>query len=231
MAVAGAQPSQAGTARGRHVGHPLGHFLHAARTEVAADIGVGADLLDQVEEFMGADGVVLLHPAPVAVHTHRPFPARADAVAPMVLVGEAAARPAHHRHVQLLERGHHVLAPAARVGNGRIGPDPHAAVDAGAEVLGELAVDMAVDQRSGPGGIDRDAHRFGRARRRRQHHAGRETGDKFHDSVSLPAFRDGVRWLKLMSRARQAPYTHAGRSRAGHCAIGGIGGAATCRAM
>jgi hypothetical protein len=82
----------------------------------------------------------------------------ADAVAPVVFVGEAAARPAHQRHVQVLQRADHVVAPALGVRDLRFRTDPHAFVDAGAQVLGELAVDVLVDDGAGFGRVDGHAH-------------------------------------------------------------------------
>ncbi|MEI9904761.1 MAG: hypothetical protein WDN06_12895 [Asticcacaulis sp.] len=55
------------------------------------------------------------------------------------------------------------------LGNGRVGPDPDAVIDAGAEMLGELAEDMAVDRRARLAGIDRQGNsRHGFLRRRRR---------------------------------------------------------------
>ena len=74
-----------------------------------------------------------------------PLVARADAVHPMVFVGETAARPAQHRHLDLLQRGDDVVADAARVGNGAVLAHPDAFIDAPAEVLGEMAVNVPAD--------------------------------------------------------------------------------------
>src|SRR3546814_16002297 len=79
----------------------------------------------------------------------RAFFARADAVAPVILVGEAAAGPADDGDVQLFERGHHVAAIAVGVGDFRIGADPDAVVGAAAEILGELALDRGLDRCAG----------------------------------------------------------------------------------
>ena len=79
----------------------------------------------------------------------------ADAVAPVVLVGEAAAGPAQHRDLQLLERREHVVAIAARVGNRRVFADPDAFVDIAAEVLHELAMQRRIDRGAGLVGADR----------------------------------------------------------------------------
>src|SRR5438552_1769049 len=98
---------------------------------------------------MGADGIGFLGPARVAVDPDRPLCARTNAIAPVVVVGVAAAGPAHHRHMQILERADDVLAPAADVRDGRGWSDPDAAVDAAAQIFGGLAVDVLVDVRAG----------------------------------------------------------------------------------
>ncbi|EGY02328.1 hypothetical protein AZA_63851 [Nitrospirillum viridazoti Y2] len=138
----------------RHVGDPVGHFAHAAAAQVAVDVGAGADQFGEVHEFMGAEGVVLLHPAPVGVHDDGAAVLGADAVAPMVFIGEAAARPAHHRHMQVLQRLHHVLAIAADVGDGAVRTHPDAAIDLRAQMLRELAIDRRGDDRAGMVGLN-----------------------------------------------------------------------------
>src|SRR5262249_1308536 len=70
-----------------------------------------------------------------------------DAVPPVVLVGETAARPPQHGDVQVLERGDDVVAHAARVRDRGLLPDPDAVVNQAPEMLGEVAVDVAVDRR------------------------------------------------------------------------------------
>ena len=49
---------------------------------------------------------------------------------------------------EVLQRGDDVVADAAGVGDRRSGPDPDAFVDAAAQVLGEVAVHVAVDDRT-----------------------------------------------------------------------------------
>src|SRR5690606_41216692 len=96
---------------------------------VAGDVAFGDRQLGAIHEFVGAEAVGLLHATPVRVDLDPALVARADAVAPVVLVGETAAGPAHHRHVQLPQRGQHVVAVAAGVGDLRILAHPDAAVD------------------------------------------------------------------------------------------------------
>ncbi len=47
---------------------------------------------------------------------------RADAIAPVIFVGEASARPAHVGHAKLFQRRNHVIANAACLGIGESGP-------------------------------------------------------------------------------------------------------------
>jgi hypothetical protein len=75
--------------------------------------------------------------------------AGADPFAPVILVGEAAARPADVGDLQVSQCGDHVVADAASVRNGRIGANPDAFIKSVAEILGELAEDVAIDLRAG----------------------------------------------------------------------------------
>jgi len=58
------------------------------------DVGFTADLLAEIEEFMGAKVVVFCDAAPVGVDHGWAFFARSDAVFPVVFIGETAAGPA-----------------------------------------------------------------------------------------------------------------------------------------
>src|ERR1051325_4197969 len=91
--------------------------------------------------------------APVGIE--RLWPLRADAFAPVIFVGEAAARPAHVRHLNRLQRGDHIVADAASIRNCGAWADPAAFINAVAEVLGELAEDVAVDLCPGFGCVNR----------------------------------------------------------------------------
>ena len=50
-----------------HVFHPLGHLLDGARADVAADVGLAAEHLTEVQELVGAERVVFDGAAPVVV--------------------------------------------------------------------------------------------------------------------------------------------------------------------
>ena len=101
-----------------HIFDPLRHVARRHRSHVPGDIGFGTDRLGEVHEFVGSERIVLGHPAPVGVDPHRPSAFRADAVAPVIFVGEAAARPAHHRHLDMPQSRDHVVAITVGVGNG-----------------------------------------------------------------------------------------------------------------
>src|SRR5579871_607470 len=97
---------------------------------------------------MGAETVVVRHPAPMDIDAHRALGARTDAVAPIIEIGETPARPADHRDMDFPERLHHILAIAMDVGDLAVFPHPDAFIDAAPQMLGELAEDVAVDFRS-----------------------------------------------------------------------------------
>src|ERR1700744_6444035 len=103
---------------------------------------------------MGTEAVVLGHPAPMHIDAHRPLGARADAVAPVIQITETSARPADHRYMNLAQRLHHILAITTDIGDLAVWPDPDAFIDAPAQMLGELAIDMPVDHRTRLGQID-----------------------------------------------------------------------------
>jgi hypothetical protein len=128
-------------------------LLGGPRADVRREIRLGADEPAQAQELVRAE-LVALHRVtslghagfPVVVAA-RPLAGRADAVAPVVAVGEAAPGPAEVRGADALHVVHELLPDAAEVGDPRIGADPDAVVDDTAEVLDEVAVDVRVDDR------------------------------------------------------------------------------------
>ena len=128
-----------------HVLHPLAHFLNGAAANIAVDIRLAANLTAQLHELVRAEGVVLHHAAPVRVdHTLSGF-LRADAVLPVILIGKAAARPAQHRHANMPQRLHDVRSHAVYVRNRAVLSDKKAVIDAAAQMLGKMSVQIAVD--------------------------------------------------------------------------------------
>ena len=186
-AIGGALPGQhARAGRRGQIFHPLCGLGRRRAAQIGRHIGLRPQPFDEPHELVRAERIVLGHAAPVGVHLHRAPAARADAVAPVIFVGETAARPAHHRHLDRLQRRNHVAAITAVVRDLRIAAHPQAAIDAGAQMLGELPEHLPVHPRAGPvrrqrhgGDADRLAgHRSGRLRacgqRRGQHDAGKQ---------------------------------------------------------
>ena len=93
--------------------HPFGEFARRGRPDVAANVGLGADQFGKVHKFVGAEGVGFDDSAPVSIDFDRTFGAGADAFAPVVLIGEAAARPADDRDFQIAEGLEDVVPIAA----------------------------------------------------------------------------------------------------------------------
>ena len=79
VSVPGTQPGQGRAAVRCHVLDPIGHLLHGAGADIAVDVGLGAQHVDQVEEFVGADGVDLVTLPPLTLWGRRfcgPTPSR-----------------------------------------------------------------------------------------------------------------------------------------------------------
>ena len=148
--------------RARHVFHPLHHLLHRTAAHVAANARVTIDLLAKIHELMRAEMIVLHHAAPGRVDDGRTLLARTHAVHPMIFVGKAAARPAHHRDFYFLERRHHVVADAARVRNRAVRADPDAFINAMAQMFGKLSVNILADDGRARSGVN--DQRIGRRR-------------------------------------------------------------------
>ena len=79
---------------------PFGQLLDGAAADIAAQIWLAAYQLAQVEELVSAEAVVLDGASPVGVDHYGTVLLGADAVCPVILVGKAASRPAHHRHLE-----------------------------------------------------------------------------------------------------------------------------------
>ena len=102
---------------------------------------------------MRAERIILRNAAPVGVHHLFALRFFANAVLPVVFVGEAAARPAQQRHFYVLESLYNVAAYAAHVWYRRVFADVDAIVDASAEVLGKVSVYLGGDVRAHVGGV------------------------------------------------------------------------------
>ncbi len=143
--VATVGPALAGQARTRvrgQVFEPVARLLRRSATDIGREIGLGPDQFGEVHEFVRAEAVGLLDPAPVRVHADGPAVLGPYAVAPVVGVGKAAAGPADHRDLDRLQRLDDVLAIAMDIGNGRTLAHPDPVIDPVAEMLGELALKL-----------------------------------------------------------------------------------------
>jgi len=144
-AVGPAQAGQRAVAVEGQVFHPLGHLARGAAAHVAADVWLAAELVAEIHELMGPEVVVLGHTPPVHVHDGRTLLAGPDPVRPVVVVRKAPARPAQHGDPDVLEGLHHVRADAPDMGDGRVEAHPDTFVDAPAQVLGKVTVDLGGD--------------------------------------------------------------------------------------
>jgi hypothetical protein len=136
-------------------------LLRRPRADIGCHVGLGADEPAQVHELLKAE-LVALHRVEAARHAALPEVVRArpgacaDAVAPVVAVGEAASWPAQVRRADATHVVHELRADAADVGNRRVATDPDAVVDDAAEVLDEVAVEVGTDLRPRLRWIHRD---------------------------------------------------------------------------
>lgn len=136
---------------------PVAQLAGGAGANVAAEVGFGADQPAEADKFLGAHVVGFDDFAPVDVDAARALGARADAVLPVVIIGEAAAGPADDGGFDAAQGFDDVAAEAAGIGDGRILADPDAVVDAAAEVLGKMPVDVGVDGGDGVRRVEGDA--------------------------------------------------------------------------
>ena len=148
MAVARALLRHGGIPARSHVFNPFGHLLHGAGADVAVDIGLAANLAAKFHELVRAEAIVLHHASPVGVDHALAVFLRADALLPVIFVGKASARPAQHRQTDAFERLHNVRAHAVDIRDGAVLAHKETVVDAAAEMLGEISVDLRLDDRT-----------------------------------------------------------------------------------
>ena len=150
------------------VEHPIVEFARRAGADVGGQVGLGAGEAAEPDELVNAEGVGF---GVVEAGGHALLPEvvgagagpAADAVAPVVAVGEAAAGPAVVGGGDALHVVDELTADAVDVGDFGIAADPDAVVDDGAEVFDEMAVEVGADACSGS--LQRRL-RFRRRRRR-----------------------------------------------------------------
>ena len=123
---------------------PFHRLGHAAPEHIDVDPRLCAGFPAQADKLMGAEPVFLGLPGrEVAVPGRGPL--RPHAVAPVVHVRIAAARPADDRRAQALQRVQDVSADSILVRNRGIAPDPDPVGNAAAEKFDKLAVEFGGD--------------------------------------------------------------------------------------
>ena len=127
---------------GGHVLHPFCHLFNRTGTYVARNVRLTAKHLAEVQEFVGAKGIVFHGATPVVVDQTWTILLWANAVHPVIFVGKASSWPAHHGNFKGFQGLKHVLAITLNVGDVRIGSYPDAAIDAASEVFGKLSVNL-----------------------------------------------------------------------------------------
>ncbi len=103
---------------------PFGEFLDRPAADVAAKIRLRAEHLTEIEELMSSKGIILDRTTPVVIDHTRTERGVSDTILPVILIGEATARPTHHRHAQFLEGVEHICAVTVDIGYLRISADP-----------------------------------------------------------------------------------------------------------
>src|SRR5262249_13601082 len=139
--------------RGVAIRDPIVKLPGRARTDVGREVRLRADQATEPHELMNAELVGLRrilagrHPMLPEVVSPGTFGRWADAVAPMVAVGEASARPAEIRSSDSLHVINELLANPVVIRNPGIASDPNAVIDHAAEMLDEMPIQMRVDDR------------------------------------------------------------------------------------
>src|SRR5262245_26729402 len=133
---------------------PIVELPGRARTDVGGEVRLRADQATQPHELMIAE-LVGLRRMPAGWRPMLPkivspgTPGRGtDAVAPMVAIGEAPARPAQIRSADSLHVFNELLANPVHVRNLGIASHPDSVIDHTAEMLDEMPVQMRVDDRA-----------------------------------------------------------------------------------
>src|SRR5205085_1547000 len=131
-----AQPRHGCVFGGVPVLHPLLRFLPCSGTEVGANVRLRAEHLGVLQELVSTE-TIALDSTPRHLQTRRPLVTRSDAILPVIVGGEVAARPAKDANVQILRGFQNILAIAVRIRETRALFE-YSAVNATAEVLDEV---------------------------------------------------------------------------------------------
>src|SRR5439155_4419940 len=138
--------------------NPLVEIPRGKAANVRSDVGRGANQAAKADELVRTEPVRIEPLGPrrrltarsgarvrPEVGAARAVVGRADSVAPVIAVGEAAAWPPDDWRLDLFHLVDERLADPIDVRNLRVLADPDAVVDDAAEVLGEMAVQLRVD--------------------------------------------------------------------------------------
>ena len=98
--------------------HPVAKFGGFSRAYIARDVRLGADQPAKPHKLVDAEAVVLYIGTPMQVDALRAPGGRTDAVAPVIVVGETAARPAQYGNAEFLEPCDDVSAIPVDIWNG-----------------------------------------------------------------------------------------------------------------
>src|SRR5690242_9048482 len=120
--------------------------MRSTGADVDGEVGLRANLVEEVHELVRSEGVWFNYAAPIGIECYGSL--RADAVAPVVFVGEAATRPTHVRHPQRFHCSDNIATDSAYVWNFGVRANPDAFVNTVAQVFGELPEEVAVNLRA-----------------------------------------------------------------------------------
>src|SRR5205085_12671681 len=135
--------------------HPVGGFLNCSRSEINAEVRFGLHATAVIDKLVGPEAIRFAG-KPGAVKASRTLILRSDAVLPVIGRGEIAARPADHGRIETANSREDILAKSLSIGQRRAF-FVDAAVDAAAQMLGELTKDHWVDASDDLTGVDLDA--------------------------------------------------------------------------
>src|SRR5438105_2273009 len=120
--------------------NPVAHFARRAAAHIARKICFCANQPAQANEFVRPKTSILHVTAPMNVDALRPRFERTDAIALVVVVRIATARPAQYRDAQFLQVIDGLPTISVDIRNRRVSSDPETAVHAGAKMLRKLPV-------------------------------------------------------------------------------------------
>ena len=138
---------------------PIAQLTGRAGADVPTKIRFSANQATEADKFLSANMIVLDHFAPVDIDPARALVTRANAILPVIIVSEAAARPANDRRFQAAQSLYDICAEATHIRDGRILTDPDAIINAPTEVLGKVPIDIGVDCGDGIRRVEGDTGR------------------------------------------------------------------------